>query len=215
MTWFMALATTASAGAVWWLIVPRLRVDDPDAPDFAALVSWRTLLGVLGTAGAASGVLWLVPTHHHWLWVPYLAVGVPLVAIDLLSTFLPKRLNALATALMAAGLAATAITDWRGAAAAALGAAGAFVFFYLAWRLSASLGFGDVRLALLIGAVSGLAGVGTWTTALLTGTALGAVHGIAHALWARRDAGRPRHFPFGPALWLGPLAAVTLQVTAG
>ena len=134
-------------------------------------------------------------------------LGAPLVAVDLRTTFLPRRLHYVALAGVTAGGAALAVVSPRAALGAAVGAAAAFAFFSLAWRLTTNLGFGDVRLALLIGAVAGHAGVAAWTTALLAGTVLGALHGIGHALWARRDPERPQHFAYGPALWLGPIVA--------
>lgn len=215
MTWLTHLVVVAAAATVWGVLVARLRIDDPEAPNLAALVSARSTAWVGVAAGVLGMVLWLVPSAHHWLWGPYLAVGLPLVAVDLRTTFLPKRLNALAAALMVAGLVPLAVAQWQAAVGAVIGATAAFLFFYLAWRLSPTLGFGDVRLALLTGAVSGQAGASAWTTALLAGTVLGAVHGVAHALWARGDAARPRHFAFGPALWLGPCVAAVAAATAG
>lgn len=119
--------------------------------------------------------------------VPTSGLGAPLVAVDLRTTFLP------AAALRSARrgdrrrrgprrrLAA------RGAFGAAVGAAAAFAFFSLAWRLTTNLGFGDVRLALLIGAVAGHASVAAWTTALLAGTVPGrAARDRACALGASR-----------------------------
>lgn len=214
MHWLTGLGIVAVAALTWWLIVPRIRLDDPDAPRLAALVTPRsTLAVVLAAAAVAAVTAWAEPSHRQWLWVPYIGIGLPLAAIDLRTTYLPRRLNALAAALMAAGLVPLTVADWRAGVGAVLGAAGAFLFFYAAWRLSPTLGFGDVRLALLIGAVAGQAGLGAWTTSLLAGTVLGALHGIAHAVWARGDAARPRHFPFGPALWLGPAVAAVASAT--
>ncbi|MFD0867081.1 hypothetical protein ACFQ06_14870, partial [Tessaracoccus lubricantis] len=145
MTWFTALAVVAMSLAVWLVALPRVRVADPDAPRFGALVSRRSTMWVGATAAAVSGVLWLVPAAHHWLWVPYLAVGVPLVAVDVLTTFLPKQLNHLGGLLMLAGLVPLGLADWRAAAGAVVGGAAALAFFYLAGRVAATLGFGDVR----------------------------------------------------------------------
>ena len=208
------LGILAVAVLTWRCVVPRIRIDDPEAPDLTALVTARSTLAIaLAAVAVAAMVTWLEPSYRLWLWAPYVALGLPLVTVDLRTTFLPKRLNALVTAAMAVGLVPLTVADWRAGVGATLGAAGAFLFFYAAWRLSPTLGFGDVRLALLIGAVSGQAGVGTWTTALLGGTVLGALHGIGHAVWARGGASRPQHFPFGPALWLGPVVASVVSAT--
>lgn len=215
MTWLTALGVVAVAISVWVVIVPRIRIDDPEAPDLASLVTRRSAMLIAAVAALSTVVLWFIPTAHHWLWASYLAVGLPLVAVDLRTTFLPKRLNHVAGAAMVAGLIPLTISDWRAGVGAVIGAAGALLFFYAAWRVSSSLGFGDVRLALLIGAVSGQAGLTTWMTALLAGTVLGALHGIGHAVWARGHENRPAHFAFGPALWVGPLVAALITATAG
>ncbi|WP_143028165.1 prepilin peptidase [Tessaracoccus flavus] len=211
MMWEPAVGAALLAVAVLAWVVPRVRVADPEAPDFASLStpwSWIAIAATTLLAGLVAGVEPL-----HWmLWLPYLGLGAPLVYVDLRTTWLPKRLHWLAAAGMAAGWIAVALTDWRTAVAAAAGAAAAGLFLYTAWRVTAALGFGDVRLAFLVGAVAGLGGASGWAASLLAGTVLGAVHGIAHALWARRDRARPAHFPYGPALWLGPIVA---QAIAG
>ena len=207
MTMAWAAGAAVVAAAVWALLVPRITVDDPEAPDLAALVTARSTL-IVGVAALACGLaLWREPPTAWLLWGPYLGLGAPLVAVDLRTTFLPRRLHYVALAGVTAGGAALAVVSPRAALGAAVGAAAAFAFFSLAWRLTTNLGFGVVRLALLIGAVAGHAGVAAWTTALLAGTVLGALHGIGHALWARRDPERPQHFAYGPALWLGPIVA--------
>ncbi|MDO5677277.1 MAG: A24 family peptidase [Propionibacteriaceae bacterium] len=215
MNWLVALAVVTVAALTWVGMVPRIRIDDPEAPDLRALITPKSTALLAGVAAACSSVLWLTPPSHCWLWVPYLALGLPLVLVDLRTTFLPQRLHWWAAGAMGIGLIPLAVADWRAAVGAMIGAAAAFLFFYLAWRFSRTLGFGDVRLALLIGAVSGQAGVSPWTTSLLAGTVLGALHGIGHAVWARSHTDRPRHFPFGPALWLGPLVAAVVTATAG
>lgn len=211
----MVVATAAGVVLVtvlvWAVLVPRVRIDDPEAPELAPLVTPRSIVAVGGAGMAASLSLALVPAAHLWVWAPYLAFGLPLVAVDLRTTFLPRRLNSLALAAMAAGSLALLPAEPGAVLGAALGAAAAFGFFYVAWRISASLGFGDVRLALLAGAVSGLGGVGAWVTALCCATGLGALHALAHAAWTRATGREPRPFPYGPALWLGPVLGLTIS----
>ena len=90
------------------------------------------------------------------------------------------------------------------------GGAVAFVLFHLVWRFSSAFGYGDVRLAAIVGAVGALRGIDGWLLALLCGTTLGALWGVVHALM-RRGTDRPAHFAYGPALWLGPIAAVAVS----
>ncbi|MHA6509024.1 prepilin peptidase [Tessaracoccus sp. Y1736] len=208
MVWVAAGVVAVVAAVVMAFAVPRVRVlDDDEAPDFALLVTPSSVLGVSVAAFVAATVLWVLPTELWWLWVPYLGIGAPLAYIDLRTTFLPRQLHYVGVAAMVLGLVALAVLDIWAAVGAVVGALAAFGLLYLAWHLSPGLGFGDVRLALLIGAVAGQGGVSMWTASLFFGTALGAVHAVGHAVWARRDSRRPAYFPYGPALWLGPIVA--------
>lgn len=211
MVWSAALAVCICAAFVWAALVPRISIADPDAPDFDALVTPSSIAAVAIATLAVAQILWLVPAEQWWLWLPYLAVGAPLVATDLRTTWLPLRLQRVALGTMLLGGLGLSATAWPLAAAAAVGGLAARGLFWLAWRLLPGLGFGDVRLMGLVGAVAALGGPTAWLTALLLGTLMGAGHGIAHAWWARRGAGRPRHFPYGPALWLGPVVALLIS----
>ena len=126
--------------------------------------------------------------------------------VDLRTTWLPKRLHWIATAQVTAGLSVVAVLSPNAAVMALVGAFVTFGLFWLVWRFSGNFGFGDVRLGLLVGAVSGAPGLQTWTTALLAGTLIGAGWAVVHVLRGR--ASEP--FPYGPALWLGPIAAAAL-----
>lgn len=213
MVWAAAVVVGVLAGAVMALLVPRVRIDDDEAPGFGALVTRASVVGVAVAGFVAAQALWFVEPLQWWLWVPYLGVGAAMAYVDLRTTFLPMVMNYLALGLMLAGGVAVGIADWRALVGAAIGAVAAFALLWLVWRFSPGLGFGDVRLAVLIGAVAGVGGVQMWTASLFLGTLLGALHGIGHAIWARRDPDRPKFFPYGPALWLGPVvAAVALAV---
>lgn len=208
MVWIAAIGVGVLAAVVMAVVVPRVRIDDDEeAPDFAALVSRRSVLGVGVLGVAVAQVLWVQPAWTWWLWVPYLGVGAAMAYVDWRTTFLPRLMNNLALGLMAVGGVAVGVADWRALVGAVVGALAAYGLLYAAWRLSPGLGFGDVRLALLIGAVAGQLGASMWALSLFLGTALGAVHAVVHAVWARRGEGRPTYFPYGPALWLGPVAA--------
>ena len=192
------------------LVVPRLPriAHDPTEPppDYASLARPRdaTVLGLVVLACACA--LWRVPAEQLPLWFGYLGAGGALVWADFRTTWLPKRLHWIATAQVAVGLAMTALLAPGSAAAGVIGALAAFGLFWLVWRFSRNFGFGDVRLGLLVGAAAGSMGLQAWTTALLAGTLVGAGWAIVHALRGR--AADP--FPYGPALWLGPIAAAAL-----
>ncbi len=215
MVMIVTVSVAICAGAIWALLVPRIRIDDPAAPELRSLVSWRSTALVATATLAASQVLRVAPVAHWWVWVGYLAFGVPLVAIDLRTTFLPARLNLLALGAMAVGAVPMAVSEPGLGLRALLGAGALFGFFWLVWRIGAGIGFGDVRLASLIGAVAGLSGAQGVATALVAGTLLGACHAIGHLIWARRRPDRPRHFAYGPALYAGPILASGVSAIAG
>ncbi|MBB1571822.1 MAG: prepilin peptidase [Propionibacterium sp.] len=175
-------------------------------PDYTALARpWdAVLLGIVAFGSACA--LWRVPPVQLPLWFGYLGAGGALVWVDLKTTWLPKRLHWVATAQVGAGLALVACASPGVAASAIAGAFAASGLLWLVWRFSRSFGFGDVRLGLLVGATAGSMGLQPWGLALVSGTLIGALWALIHALRGR--ASEP--FPYGPALWLGPLAAAIL-----
>lgn len=214
MTWTLALACAVSAALHLAVVVPRLHepevADGETAPGYATLAPVRdvALLGVVVLA--LSQVLHLVPLAQAGVWAGYLGAGAALVWVDLRTTWLPRSLTLLCGAQMAVGLGWVAVSDWPTALASVAGAAVAFTLFHLVWRFSSTFGYGDVRLAALVGAMGGMRGIDGWLLALLCGTLLGAAWGVVHSL-ARRGTATPAHFAYGPALWLGPIAAVALS----
>jgi leader peptidase (prepilin peptidase)/N-methyltransferase len=139
-----------------------------------------------------------------------LAAGsVAMSAVDIVTLRIPTRFVYLTSAVVAVGLVAASVADppVRRLAGAAIGAAvygGALLVLHLA--SPRALGFGDVRLAALVGAVVGwcawrpdhpvLAPLqGAINAGLVAGLA-GSVVGLV-LLVAR---GRDHPFPFGPAI---------------
>lgn len=206
-----AAAATASAAAHNRFVVPLLPAPSLDAgetaPDYRALASPLDTLGAAALALLA-GLLVLpgLAAAHLPMWVAYLGAGCALVWVDLRSTWLPRRLNQLCLAQVALGLVALAAVDWRAALAGLVGGAAALALFHLVWRLGTGFGYGDVRLAALVGTVAGAHGLQHWLTSILAGTLVGAVWAVAHAV-ANRGRDAPAHFPYGPSLWLGPVLA--------
>ncbi len=214
MTWLATVICAMSAVLHLVLVVrrlpePELRHDEP-APNYASLVTARhgVLLGLLVLVLAQ--VLHVVPVAHFGAWFGYLGAGAALVWVDLRTTWLPRSLNTLCLAQVAAGLVWVAVIDWPTALASVAGGAAAFLLFHLLWRHSPAFGYGDVRLAAGVGAMGALGGLNGWLLALLCGTLVGAVWGIAHVVRRRRRNG-PEYFAYGPALWLGPILAVAVS----
>jgi leader peptidase (prepilin peptidase)/N-methyltransferase len=131
------------------------------------------------------------------VWLLVLVVGIPLCAIDVGVHRLPDLI--VLPAILSAALQAA---SWR---ALAGGAVLVTLYAVLAVLPGSGLGFGDVKLAGLLGIA--LARLG-WV-ALLWGTVLAFVLGgvVAVALLVTKKAHRDTHLPFGPAMLAG--AAVT------
>jgi leader peptidase (prepilin peptidase)/N-methyltransferase len=153
------------------------------------------------------------------LLVPYLflfAVLTALSFIDLDTLRLPDRLvfPSLAVSLVMLPLAAAYLDNLSSLRYAALGSFAYFAFLFVAHLIyPPGMGFGDVKLSLMMGMYLGwLAGSVTDTIvlllyAMLVGFLLGSVAGIAVFIVRRRSRG----YPFGPFLAVGTITAILLS----
>ena len=123
--------------------------------------------------------------------------------IDVLDRRLPNRMVAVAALI---GIAAAAVTvivggeiDLRGAAIGAATFAGPLLVMHLV--APASMGFGDVKVACVLGAAVGIVHPFYGLLALAAGSLLGAVAGLVR---------RRRTIAFGPALVAGTVIALLL-----
>ena len=92
---------------------------------------------------------------------------------------------------------------------AAFGVVASRTRVWVVWRVGDGFGYGDVRLAGLVGGVAGALGVQMWWQSLLASAVIGAVAGLGVHLWRRRHASPlGSAFPYGPALWAGPFVAL-------
>jgi leader peptidase (prepilin peptidase)/N-methyltransferase len=131
------------------------------------------------------------------------AVLVALSAVDINQRRVPNRIVLPATAVALIARIAIDPGRWWVWIAAAFGAS--LVFFLLAAIRPGALGMGDVKLALLIGALLG----GAVIAALLIGTISAAFFGIA--LLARHGASaRHRALPYAPFLSFGAILMLLL-----
>jgi leader peptidase (prepilin peptidase) / N-methyltransferase len=136
------------------------------------------------------------------------SAGLALAVIDIEHRRLPDAIVLPGYPLLTAALLASAAWqhDWWSAGRAAIGAAALFTFYLaLAVAHPAGMGFGDVKLAGLVG---GVLAYFSWSALLLGAFAallLGAVYGAA--LIATRRGGRAA-MPFGPFMVAGALLAV-------
>jgi leader peptidase (prepilin peptidase)/N-methyltransferase len=210
-------------GSSCWSCGHRLRW-----ADLVPVASWLRLRGRCRVCSASIGLrppvielatsllfaltAWrLGPTAELPAILAFVAGGVALAAIDLEHFRLPTPLVRATLGLVALALAAAAALD--GAIHPLLTAAAGAVLFtgvlFVAHLVSPrSMGFGDVRLAAVLGAVLGWYGLGAVLSGLLLGHVLGAVLGLAIGLGRRRVRGV--RLPFGPPLLAGALAVVLL-----
>ena len=161
------------------------------------------LFGVLAARLAGS---WALPAY-----LTFAAVLVVLSGIDLDTMTLPRRVVYLGglAGIVLLTIAGLADGEPRRLVWALVGAASALAFF-LAVHLASprSMGFGDVRLAGLIGLHLGWLGLIEVPIGLFLGFLLGAAAGIAAIVAGRAAWGR--RIPFGPFMAAGALIAVVV-----
>jgi len=142
----------------------------------------------------------------------FAVVGLSLVAIsavDLQRFLIPNRIIYPTAAVVAPLLVVASAVDgrWGSLARAAVGAVVAFVAF-LAVHLVVpkGMGFGDVRLAALVGGATGWLGLGHVFVTFFAAFVLGAAVGIG--VMVAGHAGRKTRIPFGPFMALGTVISV-------
>jgi leader peptidase (prepilin peptidase) / N-methyltransferase len=159
----------------------------------------------LGTALLCAGIAAATDTRPEVaVWLLLAPVGVLLTVVDLRVRRLPDILTlpSAAATLALLGLVSLVPEHTGHWPSAALGALALGAGYYLLWRINpGGMGFGDVKLALLAGAVLGWYGWGTVLLGTLTGFVLGALYGWTLVLLRRAD--RKTAIPFGPFLIAG------------
>jgi len=192
---------------IGWLVL-RGRCYDCQAP-----ISRRYPLVEATTAALFAALTWrLLATDIPWALPAYLylaAAGIALSMIDIDVKRLPDAIVLPSYAVVAVLLtvASAGSGDWWSLVRAALGAAALFAFYFgLAFAYPAGMGFGDVKLAGVLGALMGYL---SWP-ALLVGTfgafLLGSIVGVALILSSR--GGRKTAIPFGPFMIAAALITV-------
>lgn len=199
-------------------VEPTRPVDPADdlSPDYAALATWRFALACGGVATIASLlVLGLAPWPWLPLWLVWSTVFAVLVSVDAATTWLPLSLTRLAWTAGAAAVALHAVLAVAGGPGTPgdlgrtlLGAAAAGLMYGALWRFGNGLGFGDVRISPLLGALGATLSWSGWWVAMVAGPLLGALWGIA-----RTATGRRGPYAYGPWMWLGPAVALVAQAT--
>lgn len=159
---------------------------------------------LFAAAGLRFGAAWVLPAYLVFF-ASLLAVSV----IDLERHIIPNRIvyPTIFVSIPLLALAALVGDDWHRFGQALIGAGLAWGALFAIHLVSpGGMGFGDVRLAFVLGLFLGWLGLGKVLTGLFLGFLLGAVIGvllIAFKLRTRKD-----HIPFGPFLAAGAVLAV-------
>ena len=199
------------------------------AADLVPIASWMALRGhcrhcrapvsssyaVVEAACGAVFVLLAVHFGPHAVLAPYLLLASGLIALSVVDfrTFrLPNRIVGPLTVAVVAAFAIVAVVDSDGATfvrglEAGLAATAGLGLLHLAYP--AGLGFGDVKLAFVLGVATGWASWGALGLAIFLAAALGATVGVIGALAAGEPV-RGRQLPFGPFLAAGALLAAVI-----
>ncbi len=184
--------------------------------DCSARISARYPLVEAGTAAlfalvtGLTGPSWVLPAHLFLA-----AIAVALALIDVEHHRLPDAIVLPAYPVSAAllALASAATGDWGSLLRAAVAMAALYgLYFLLAVAKPGGMGFGDVKLAGVLGLHLGYASLSALAVGTFAAFLLGGVVGVA--LMATKRAGRKSHLPFGPfmlagaglGLWVGPAA---------
>lgn len=194
----------------WLVLRGRCRSCGAKIPGFHPLVELASPLLYLAMVWAIGWQVTLLPV----LWL--IPVGLAVAVIDLRTLIVPTRIvwPAFFVAVVLAVVVAGVEGEWAWLLSALVGlVAFAGPLFVLWFALPRSMGFGDVRLATLLGWTLGfyagtrpLAGLYLAFVCLAVSSMIGLVVGVV-ALGAR---GRKAQVPFGPALVAGTFVCIAL-----
>ena len=179
---------------------------------FAGLARPAFLVPVAVVAGvAATAAAWIVDGPLLPAWLVLSTVGVLAAGVDAVTTWIPRQLCHLGwVATVAAGVVTVVAAGWTELPAMAFGAGLYTVTLWLVWRFGGG-GFGDVRLAPVIGAAAGSLG----PVVVVAGLGIGAVLVAVHQLITRLSGRAPGDgvHAFAPGLVAGPYLALTVYLT--
>lgn len=143
---------------------------------------------------------------------PYCVLFAGLVAVsvaDVRVGLVPRVFLYPTAGLVAVGLVAASAVghDWHAMIDAVIGGAAAFAVFFAIWWFSPrSMGFGDVRLAGVIGLSLGWLGLRQVYLGFVVAFVVGSIVGLVKM--AVQGTGRKTALPFGPALAIGAIVGV-------
>ncbi|MFF4136286.1 prepilin peptidase [Streptomyces mirabilis] len=186
-----------------------------DAPT-AYRYGTATPLVTLATAGACAGLALATGARPELaVWLLLAPLGVLLAVVDFRVQRLPDVLTLPLAGLALVLLGVTALVpehagEWPTALFGSLVLGGAYFLLFLV--NPNGMGFGDVKLALGIGAVLGWYGWGTVVLGTFAGFLFGGLYGLGLVLMRR--AGRKTSIPFGPFLIAGAYVGLLIGAYA-
>ena len=173
--------------------------------DIAALPGLRWKAAVASAIVAA-----LVAARLDFNWellavIGIVPVGVALFVVDVRTRYLPTWLMGpfYGVVILVAALAALQRSEWDPLIGMGIGWLIYGGFFTLMWLLvpAGGLGYGDVRLAGLLGLALGLISWGAFVLGMFAGIMAGGVVALGMVVLRRKS-----HYPYGPYLLVGALA---------
>ena len=176
-------------------------------------ISPRYPLVELGTAALFVALALRLAAVHQLPALPALlylgAIGMALSLIDIDTQRLPDRivLPSYPVLLILLGGAAIYQRDWEALLRTGIGCAGLFaIYFAITFAYPKGMGFGDVKLAGLLGATLGYLSWASLAVGAFAAFLLGGIVGIM--LVALRRGGRRTAVPFGPFMVAGALVGI-------
>lgn len=164
---------------------------------------------------AFTGLSWAVVSYYvgySWMLIPLLILlscSIALAMIDFDTLRLPNSIVLFTTVTVGAGVILNTVieSNYENLFRAALGAVALGMFYFVFWFFSGgrALGFGDVKLAPILGFVTAYYSWGVLVTATAAAWTLGAIIGIIGMAVGKFTRGK--QIPFGPYLlagvWIG------------
>ena len=202
----LSLAAAIAGFALgWWALHPwamaLVRTDQGQTRLAGRVVTALAAAAALGLAAWGAGRSPLLPSA-----IAFAVVGTTLALVDLAEKRIPNQLLLIGAATVGPLLVAGVVVRWGWLAllGCAIGAGAMFALYLLMALIDGrAMGMGDVKLALLVGAMLGPHGLSVWLIGLLATFVIGAVAAIITLV---RRRGRPRAgIPFGPFMIAGTL----------
>jgi leader peptidase (prepilin peptidase)/N-methyltransferase len=169
-------------------------------------------MSAFGLAGAG----WLIgPTALFPAYAVYVGLCTVLMVTDLDQKLIPNRVlypwGSVVAGLMLVG--AAILGTWEFLGRGALAGVGYFAGLFIVATITRGFGFGDVKLATVIGLVVGYWGWRVFAQSLFLTGLIGGIPALV--MLATRRVGRRDELPYGPAMILGSWAGLAVGLTGG